>query len=168
MVSSAAIAPLLTHRNRSIVCTSVYASALLLRLSDAELQHLIEKNLPETIGATDRLFPLMELKRIEQLQSSIKSRPDLPASTRSLEIDSTCLSPHTVDVCGILLPRSKQTSTQTINADPFILTQTTAENMRTLALSLSLATPILLYGPAASGKPLYSLFTYFSGKTHMI
>lgn len=86
-------------------------------------------------------------------------------------ITAVDLCSWTVDVCGILLPKfpstspskslvSASSSTQLVYNDDLITTQTTARNIHSLAVAVSLGLPVLLEGGNGVGKT--SLVTYLA------
>ncbi|KAI9142687.1 hypothetical protein BKA69DRAFT_1123750 [Paraphysoderma sedebokerense] len=70
---------------------------------------------------------------------------------RSLMVTEEHLSPQTVDVCGVLLPRYSCINSSDATT-PLVMTRTTQNNLRAISLAVSMASPILLEGVTGAGK----------------
>ena len=64
------------------------------------------------------------------------------------------LSPLTVNLCGVLLPRSTcpQHEQSTLPEHKLVLTETTKHNLHSIGLALSIGAPVLLEGVTGAGK----------------
>jgi hypothetical protein len=66
------------------------------------------------------------------------------------------LSTLTIDLCGVILPKPQSPANSQLNeakkVDPLVLTMTTAKNLHTIGLALSIGAPVLLEGLTGAGK----------------
>ncbi|KAK9375024.1 uncharacterized protein V1513DRAFT_425144 [Lipomyces chichibuensis] len=133
--------------------------ALHLDLSDAATNAMVERYLSgqtmmgEFEGEKDvdfLFFTLFEAKRISLLNRILS---DMDYSCDSLSdsviVNDTELSLRTANLCGVLVPRHKPLST---SVSPLIYTCATINNVRSLAMVLRTASPLLITGPPGSGK----------------
>jgi midasin len=98
-----------------------------------------------------RFLSLWEEKRWKDLQK--KTRQETPADETYAAAVQQDLSPYTVNVNGVLLPRLDGAPSQERPAE-LVSTATTEENMKRIAYGLLGSSPILLTGLAGSGKTL--------------
>jgi midasin len=74
----------------------------------------------------------------------------------SLHLNDGDLSTMTIDLCGIILPKpqtpSSEPADQVKKIAPLVLTETTAKNLHTIGLALSMGAPVLLEGVTGAGK----------------
>ncbi|KAK9359479.1 hypothetical protein V1504DRAFT_208869 [Lipomyces starkeyi] len=133
--------------------------ALHLDLSDAATNAMVERQLAgqtmmgefEGEKNVDFLFfTLFEAKRISLLNRTLSDMDySFDSSSDSVILDDTELSLRTANLCGVLVPRYKPLST---SVSPLIYTRATINNVRSLAMVLRTASPLLITGPPGSGK----------------
>ncbi len=123
-------------------------------LTDKQLNCLLLAKIDGYPANQVALLELMEVDRVvKQQQSLIMEATE--SETGHVFLDSTHLCKLTVEVGTVLLTLSisdVDKERKDTNIDPLVLTKTTRENLRLVALSLSLGAPVLLYGPNSSGK----------------
>ncbi|KAF9437661.1 AAA ATPase midasin [Entomortierella beljakovae] len=105
------------------------------------------------------LLTLMEQDRISAAQLALFNNPTLPTSEEPgsesyRKITSSDLSSLTVNLCGVLLPRSNNAHPkQSLLSDhKLVLTETTKHNLHSIGLALSIGAPVLLEGVTGAGK----------------
>ncbi|KAF9915434.1 AAA ATPase midasin [Lobosporangium transversale] len=107
------------------------------------------------------LLSLLEQDRISAAQLALFKNPptstSLSSSTASLadrRIMVEDLSPLTVNLCGVLLPRSNNPHPQQslLSGHKLVLTETTKHNLHSIGLALSIGAPVLLEGVTGAGK----------------
>ncbi|KAF9194234.1 AAA ATPase midasin [Haplosporangium sp. Z 11] len=101
------------------------------------------------------LLTLMEQDRISAAQLALFKNPTISgpdASHRRITVED--LSPLTVNLCGVLLPRSigEQHIYSILPEHRLVLTETTKHNLHSIGLALSIGAPVLLEGVTGSGK----------------
>ncbi|KNC81071.1 hypothetical protein SARC_06594 [Sphaeroforma arctica JP610] len=177
---------LLTNENPT---TRVYVAksiALLLKLDNQQTTRLFEVYLDPSADLQLTLDQTQnDTRAIESYLLSLKDT-STAASTDSAELPTTDSTPTTaakssdesdvlgasdlsgtlVDVCGVLLPRTREVlqpitsgapldgarASENSAATAYVMTDTTSGNLRALALALSQGLPILLEGVAGAGK----------------
>ncbi|KAK9429716.1 hypothetical protein V1505DRAFT_393955 [Lipomyces doorenjongii] len=133
--------------------------ALHLDLSDAVTNAMVERYLAgqtmmgefEGEKNVDFLFfTLFEAKRISLLNRTLSDMDySFDSSSDCVMVDDTELSLRTANLCGVLVPRYKPLST---SVSPLVYTRATINNVRSLAMVLRTASPLLITGPPGSGK----------------
>ncbi|KAI8972107.1 hypothetical protein BDB01DRAFT_854805 [Pilobolus umbonatus] len=95
-----------------------------------------------------RFIELFEQQRLakEQIQSLQNNYNQ--HSTHELTNEDLC--PLTCNLCGVLLPKTLNTSEPTTSS--LILTKTTSKNLHAISLALSIGAPTLLEGVTGAGK----------------
>ena len=155
----------LAHPLRHIRYLAIRALCLYVHVADAAMETIISKRFGEEPIVGDyegkrinyRLFGLWEERRHADIWKNLK---DLKAAHPSEErrislvkpIAHRDLSQFTVEVLGLFLPKSGQNIKGYGGFSNFILTETTAKNLRNTAECLLRASPILLSGLSGSGK----------------
>ena len=155
MISNAAIQQLFHHEHASIRYLSVRIVCQLRSASDAKLEAMLEEHLGkneaihgdfdgETIDYG--FLSIFEQRRLQETHTSRRLRNDVSEFD---EVNINNLSPLVVRYGSVLLPR--------LNGSPhrssmLIPTPTTTKNLEALGSGLLTPDPILLHGPAGSGK----------------
>ena len=147
----------LDHEDGELRCLALHVIQDLYECCDAEIQQLFQLYLDET-DHDGPLFALREAERLVQEQSmlyhqdSTHRQDSTPPknTTPSLLVLSTDLCDKTVDICGVLTANWNPAAREPVT--DLILTTTTVHNLGTIAMSLSMNSPILLYGPHSAGK----------------
>jgi midasin len=105
-----------------------------------------------TIFSFDSIFEQERLAKA-QIEMLANSRYNKQPSAYLAEGD---LSALTIDLCGILLPKPQQHVNENgevaKKVEPLVLTETTAKNLHTIGLALSMGAPVLLEGVTGAGK----------------
>ncbi|KAH7115054.1 hypothetical protein B0J11DRAFT_122747 [Dendryphion nanum] len=149
------------HPSRPVRYLAVRTFCLKVHAADYATQKMIRENLgdEEVMGPWEeqnsidyRLLSLYEENRWKTLQSKLLEIRSGNTTAKSRRI-YTSLSPYTVDVNGILLPRLDGAPSQDKPFD-LVSTPTTEYNLEAIAKSLLQSQPILLTGLAGSGKTL--------------
>ncbi|KAM3579719.1 AAA ATPase midasin [Umbelopsis sp. WA50703] len=102
-----------------------------------------------------RALTIFEQERLAkaQIEMLANSRYNKQPSAYLAEGD---LSALTIDLCGILLPKPQQHVNENgevaKKVEPLVLTETTAKNLHTIGLALSMGAPVLLEGVTGAGK----------------
>ncbi|KAF2714594.1 midasin [Pleomassaria siparia CBS 279.74] len=155
-----ALEGLFHHTSRAVRYLAVRCFCLYVHAADYATQEMVKRHVGEgeILGEWEsqtldyRLLSLWEEKRWSNLQSRLQKR-----RTEVQEPISTTLynqlSPYTVHVNGVLLPRLDGAPSQERPSD-LISTSTTESNMRKMATGLLGSNPLLLTGLAGSGKTL--------------
>ncbi|KAG9286447.1 hypothetical protein G9A89_014613, partial [Geosiphon pyriformis] len=102
-----------------------------------------------------RMLTLLEQETLAKQQIELFSNDFMTSNSQTTSLlTSSHLSSMTVNICGVLLPRFHRVlANNTLRrAEPLISTKTTQHNLHSIALALSMATPVLLEGVAGSGK----------------
>ncbi|KAG0206795.1 AAA ATPase midasin [Mortierella sp. GBA30] len=100
------------------------------------------------------LLTLVEQDRISAAQLALFRNPAISGQDgSSRRILSEDLSPLTVNLCGVLLPRSTaHHEHSTLPQHKLVLTETTKHNLHSIGLALSIGAPVLLEGVTGAGK----------------
>lgn len=139
------------HADRSVRCHALHVARYVTGMSDAEHQQMLERYTVEGDTAMP-LFPLVEAEMVVQEQALLHyEHTELAGSHSSLPITGADLSPRTVDICGVLLPKLATTVTND-NADTFVMTPSSATALHRVALAVSIGSAVLVHGPPSSGK----------------
>nr|KAJ3422092.1 hypothetical protein HK105_001196 [Polyrhizophydium stewartii] len=169
---------LLEYQDPAVRAYAAQTLSVFVGMSDAERTELLRMHVDPTSPLV--LLRIAEQAEVEQrlaemlYQDPIEPQSE-PASGGPMKprivVDSSCLSPLTVDLCGVLLPHSTLT-TASLHSDsgslplnlatmsslhpsapaPLVLTESTAANLHRIALAISLGHPVLLQGPPGAGK----------------
>ncbi|KAH0565336.1 hypothetical protein GP486_001268 [Trichoglossum hirsutum] len=155
---------LLQHPQRSIRYLAIRVLCLYLRAADAAMEDMIQRHVGGDAvddhwegKEIDYLFlSLWEEKRLNDFEKELNESRSarMVGSSKTVEkrvIMRDKLSPLTAEICGILLPRLRGQSQNTLH---LISTSTTDKNLRCFAEALLTPAPILLTGLAGSGKTL--------------
>jgi len=97
---------------------------------------------------------LLEQDRISAAQLSLFKNPTMSTENEhARHIAEADLSPLTVNLCGVLLPRSVDShgESSALKAK-LVLTDTTKHNLHSIGLALSIGAPVLLEGVTGAGK----------------
>ncbi|KAK3082381.1 hypothetical protein LTS18_004293 [Coniosporium uncinatum] len=169
----------LSHSSRPVRYLAVRILSLYLHAADAATEQTISEYLGqgavyglwEEKNIDYRFLSLWEERRYADVDRSLaairNSGPDNRATLqapRVLEYED--LSPLTVSVAGVLLPRPKPASARTSFRNSVIPTSTTLRNLKLFAKALLTPGPILLSGLAGSGKT--SLVTHVSERLNKL
>jgi midasin len=151
---------LFQHVNKVVRYLAVRAFCLYVHAADNATQDMVKRYVGEgeVIGKWEgqgidyRFLSLWEERRWKSLRSKLEEKEpqDLRILLKNLNAQ---LSPYTVNVTGILLPRLAGASSQSKPAE-LIPTPTTDANLRKIATCLLGSSPLLLTGLAGSGKTL--------------
>ncbi|KAF2015300.1 P-loop containing nucleoside triphosphate hydrolase protein [Aaosphaeria arxii CBS 175.79] len=157
---------LLDHPDRTVRYIAVRTLCLYLHTADDATQDMIKRYIQEgeiedrwedqTIDY--RFLSLWEEKRWSLLQQKLETRTS-DTGTVSQAAKAGQLSPYTVNINGVLLPRLEGAPSRKTPSE-LISTPTTESNLRHVAEGLLDSRPILLTGIAGSGKTL--LTRYFA------
>ncbi|OAQ30077.1 P-loop containing nucleoside triphosphate hydrolase protein [Linnemannia elongata AG-77] len=101
------------------------------------------------------LLTLMEQDRISTEQLALFGNTAVVESEGPYRrLTAEDLSPLTVNLCGVLLPRSTspQHEQSTLPEHKLVLTETTKHNLHSIGLALSIGAPVLLEGVTGAGK----------------
>ncbi|KAH7076116.1 hypothetical protein FB567DRAFT_535490 [Paraphoma chrysanthemicola] len=157
-----ALESLFTHSSRVVRYLAIRTFCLYVHAADHATQEMLKRWLGD--GDIDgpwehyqidyRFLSLWEEKRWKELHTSVQ-HPNSDDAHSTMVIQSHQLSPYTVDMSGVLLPRLDGAPKY---EDPtkLVITSTTASNLRKVAHGLREAGPILLTGLAGSGKSLFA------------
>lgn len=98
---------------------------------------------------------ILEQERLAKAQMSMLEN-SYTANDNSSYLHESDLSTLTIDLCGVILPKPQSPVTTQLNeakkVDPLVLTGTTAKNLHTIGLALSIGAPVLLEGVTGAGK----------------
>ncbi|KAF2624667.1 midasin [Macroventuria anomochaeta] len=158
-VRPVAVQHLFQHSNRVVRYLAVRLFCLYVHAADYATQEMVKRHVGggELEGPWEgqqidyRFLSLWEEKRWKSMHLSLQQKPGAtgpPASHLYSE-----LSPYTVNVNGILLPRLDGAASQERPSD-LISTPTTEANLSKIANGLLGSSPLLLTGLAGSGKTL--------------
>ncbi|KAI8145635.1 P-loop containing nucleoside triphosphate hydrolase protein [Fennellomyces sp. T-0311] len=123
-------------------------------LSDVQTKTLLgtkDEPLMATINGTKinlRMLRLWEEQNLAEQQLAL-ARNDYDTTSEQF-IDEKDLSPLTVNLCGVLLPKTAQH--HSAYRQQLVLTKTTTRNLNTLSLALSIGAPTFLEGVTGAGK----------------
>ncbi|CAN3361232.1 midasin [Diutina catenulata] len=102
-----------------------------------------------------KFLPLSEASRMAAF-SRLEPMKEVEANKRSksvVDVSPDSLSHLVTSVCGVLVPRMSQSSSPKISDDePFVPTKSAVAALRSLARLLQKNRPVMLHGPAGSGK----------------
>ncbi|CAN3377160.1 hypothetical protein DIURU_003588 [Diutina rugosa] len=146
-----------------------------LQKSDAAARALVSQYVGEAadvVGPWDghndvhyQFIPLIEAKRI----ATYKNLPAVTTEKASVTITPSELSPLVTSVCGVLVPQiTPKSASTTVDEEPFVATEGAVAALRSLATHIQHNRPVLVHGPAGSGKTfmVHQLARYmgFSGE----
>ena len=151
---------LLSHHSLCVRYLSIRTICLFLQAGDATFLELVEKYVgkDQVLGPYEgktidyALFSLWEQKRRKGLRAALQSarsrRCTSPTSTSRRGLNALDLCPLTACFEGCLLPSDSK------RPEPFklVLTPTTSNNVRNVAEAMNTERPLLITGPAGSGK----------------
>ncbi|KAI8371327.1 P-loop containing nucleoside triphosphate hydrolase protein [Radiomyces spectabilis] len=158
------IVELLNHRSGCIRYLSILCLAKVYGLSDAQTKGLLQS----VTGCSDesdeplmtiidgqhidiRFIRLWEQQRLADAQIALTHNAFISDSVDVLHDED--LSPLTVNLCGVLLPKTKVDGFKQDTYKPqMVLTKTTTRNLYGLSLALSIGAPTLLEGVTGAGK----------------
>ncbi|KAF2400820.1 midasin [Trichodelitschia bisporula] len=162
----------LQHKSGSVQYLSIRIICILLGAADCAMEEMVYKYLGNTeiTGARDgmvidyRFLSLWEEERFKAMTKKLRSVDEM----RQTEIELLCrrvlrpvdLSPLSVDVFGVLMPRLVDTPSETHRVDSLVPTHTAVENVRNLAQNLLKSDALLLTGLAGAGKT--AIITYLA------
>jgi midasin len=151
-----ALESLFQHSNRVVRYLAIRTFSLYVHAADYATQEMIKRSVGE--GEVEgpwehrqidyRFLSLWEEKRWKELQAKMRQQE---STDRSYAVPA--LSPYTVNVNGILLPRLNGAPSQERPSE-LVSTATTEANLKSIAQGLLGSSPILLTGLAGSGKTL--------------
>ena len=162
-----AIAPLqlqflLRHEDRCIRYLTIRILCLYLHAADAAMIKMVDQYLGDEAIEGEwegqkidyGFLSLWEEKRVEELESELRKFRQERLEARSHCIAGRTISPHeltpfTVEIAGVLMPRLDISPTR---ASSLALTTTTCTNLASLSRALLEPNPILVTGVAGSGK----------------
>lgn len=156
---------LLSHHSRSVRYLAIRVLCLYLHAADAAMEGMVAKYIGEepvdgvweSRNIDYRFLSLWE----EQRYRDIKGR--MQVFSHEIEgfsvqgrriVTQEDLSPLVMEMCGVLLPHLSGRSSSDSESGRLVPTTTTARNLRSIANALLDRRPILLTGPAGSGKTL--------------
>ncbi|KAJ5805247.1 Midasin [Penicillium riverlandense] len=160
-VSPLQLQSLFQHQDPVIRYLAVRCFALYMHAADAATQKMLYVNTGaapiqgdwEDITIDYRLLGLWEERRWETLEAHIRDQRSSRSYTEAsahVERLREFFTTKTAEVCGVLIPRLKDTLPS--SSSPVIKTPTAIENLRRIATSLLGSKPILLVGLPNSGK----------------
>ncbi|OQV03835.1 AAA domain-containing protein [Cladophialophora immunda] len=154
----------LRHRSLSVRYLAVQCLCIIMHFADAFSETMVKTYVGneaiwgewEGRRIDYRLLKLWEERRwksldraLASIEKSWQSSPPSPSKARNLLAEN--FSPRIVDIGGVLhLPLEGQTPSS--SASTFVLTATAKRNLRLLGQRLLDSRPILISGPASSGK----------------
>ncbi|OJJ47113.1 hypothetical protein ASPZODRAFT_65627 [Penicilliopsis zonata CBS 506.65] len=159
-VSPLQLQALFRHHDRSIRYLAVRCFAFYMHAADAATEKMVLKNVGdepifaewEGITIDYRFLGLWEERRWDALEAKFRrnrlswSEPEVLSQAENLKEYFTS---RTAEICGVLIPRLKDTVRFTSS---IVKTPTTVGNLRKIATSLLSSEPILLVGLPNSGK----------------
>ncbi|KAJ4369376.1 AAA ATPase midasin [Didymella sp. IMI 355093] len=170
-VRPVAVQHLFQHQDRVVRYLAVRLFCLYVHAADYATQEMIKRNVGE--GEVEglwegqqidyRFLSLWEEKRWKNLESRLQQR-STPTGSPMSHLYSD-LSPYTVNINDILLPRLDGAASQERPAE-LISTPTTEANLNRIAHGLLGSSPLLLTGLAGSGKTL--LTRHFAWKLNKL
>ncbi|KAK8430364.1 hypothetical protein IWX49DRAFT_527495 [Phyllosticta citricarpa] len=158
--------PLLVHPSLPIRYLAVRCLSLCLRAADAAMEDMISKYVGEDAVPGEwegksidcRFLGLWEEKRHKNLSKALKGargeRSNYKPASISRVITGKDLGPHTAEIHGVLLPRSDAASSSVEEGVSLVPTNTTIQNLTSVAQELIRPGPLLMTGLAGSGKTL--------------
>jgi midasin (ATPase involved in ribosome maturation) len=120
-------------------------------LSDRELQVSLQEISGQSTSEIppEMFLPLEDDFFTENLHKDLFQNAHVD-SLDPIWINSSHLSTHVVDICGVILPRFGKPLNS--NGGTLVETPTTRQNLTMAAMAVSIRTPVLLEGPIGSGK----------------
>ncbi|KAF8466620.1 hypothetical protein BDZ91DRAFT_848756 [Kalaharituber pfeilii] len=160
LVKPVHIFPLLGHSDRVIRYLTIKTICLFLNSSDSQETEMISRYLGKeaVLGIYEGkvvdygFLPLLETKRLSELGAELDEirRSSLQSNTKTPKIIKQYhLSLSVANLCGVLIIRLRGPPT---DQSSIVLTPSTEINVRKIALALRSHQPLLITGPAGSGK----------------
>ncbi|KAF9575027.1 AAA ATPase midasin [Mortierella alpina] len=154
---------LLSYNDEPLRYLALRCLAIVLDIRDDQLGAALKVHLPQGtdiswITGSQKyqadLLTLVEQDRISAAQLALFRNPAIStADGETRRISSKDLSPLTVNLCGVLLPRSTaHPEHSTLPQHKLVLTETTKHNLHSIGLALSIGAPVLLEGVTGAGK----------------
>jgi midasin len=148
------------HASKTVQYLAVRCFCLYVHSADHATQEMVKKHVGkgEVMGEWEgetvdyRFLSLCEEKRWTELQAEVQNSNHTDLVPLGPNVDKQ-LSPYTVNVHGVLLPRLNGVSSQERPVE-LVATPTSDANLRRIAMGLLGPSPILLTGLAGSGKTL--------------
>lgn len=119
-------------------------------MSDARTQSLLRKCVGHVADQPDLLASALEASSLEQAISLALPEPSNEKCSTTPNVTPTDLHEELIEVCGVLLHRHKKSAFG--EASRLVEVPSTWNNIQSLALALTLHSPVLLQGPIGSGK----------------
>ncbi|KAF2875171.1 hypothetical protein BDV95DRAFT_603934 [Massariosphaeria phaeospora] len=159
-VRPAALERLFRHSSRAVRYLAVRVFCTYAHAADHATQEMLKRYVGEENVSGEwegrtidyRFLSLWEEKRWSNLQSSLQAKRREGSGSVAEDLRRQ-LSPYTVDISGILLPRLDGVPSEGKPSD-LVTTPTTASNLKSVAQGLLGSSPLLLTGLAGSGKTL--------------
>ncbi|KAF9163666.1 AAA ATPase midasin [Actinomortierella ambigua] len=152
---------LLNYNDNGIKYLTLRCLAMVLDIRDDQLDTALKAHLPHGVdveimtgNSTFKadLLSLVEQDRISAAQLALFRNPGSSNSTSQYrQINSSQLSPLTVNLCGVLLARPDNHGGK-LSPHQLVLTETTKHNLHSIGLALSIGAPVLLEGVTGAGK----------------
>ncbi|KAF8942691.1 AAA ATPase midasin [Haplosporangium gracile] len=155
---------LLSFNDEALKYLTIRCLAIVLDIRDDQIGsalkvHLAEETDISWIAGSQNykadLLTLMEQDRISTQQLALFGNTAVvEAEEPYRRLTAEDLSPLTVNLCGVLLPRSTspQHEQSTLPEHKLVLTETTKHNLHSIGLALSIGAPVLLEGVTGAGK----------------
>ncbi|KAF9140977.1 AAA ATPase midasin [Mortierella sp. GBA39] len=155
---------LLSFNDEALKYLAIRCLAIVLDIRDDQIGSALKVHLAEgtdinwIVGSQKYkadLLTLMEQDRISTEQLALFGNTAVVASEDPYRrLTAEDLSPLTVNLCGVLLPRSTspQHEQSTLPEHKLVLTETTKHNLHSIGLALSIGAPVLLEGVTGAGK----------------
>ncbi|ORY03799.1 P-loop containing nucleoside triphosphate hydrolase protein, partial [Basidiobolus meristosporus CBS 931.73] len=145
---------LINYSDQEIRYYVVLSLSLLLEMSDRETHDSIRSLVGDIYRPGNENLSLLNITEQEELSNErlkmiLEACSFIPSEDAPI-LNASDLSPATVNLCGVLLPRDAQPDTNSESS--LVLTSTTVKNLRAIGLALSLGAPVLLEGVTGSGK----------------
>ncbi|GES99488.1 midasin [Rhizophagus clarus] len=157
---------LLIHVNKTIRYLTVLCLSIVLNMSDEQRENVIRfwvgadnemASIEWEDGNTQDIGMLSLLEQVSLAKQQLKLLQNdfiNKNSSELFQINESDLSPLTVNVSGVLLPKLFTCSEKSFvsNEQRLVLTDTTKNNLYSICLAISLGSPVLLEGIIGAGK----------------
>ncbi|CAI2169296.1 7876_t:CDS:10, partial [Funneliformis geosporum] len=171
---------LLVHANKAIRYLSIWCLSIVFNMSDEQR----EKALQFWVGANNEkisiewnhedtqdigMLTLLEQVSLAKQQSNLLLNDyTSPGFSESRRLNESDLSSLTVNISGVLLPKSFICSDRSLsNKQRLVLTDTTRCNLHSICLAISIGSPVLLEGVTGAGKSaLVEEIARITGREH--
>ncbi|KAI8847260.1 P-loop containing nucleoside triphosphate hydrolase protein [Chytridium lagenaria] len=136
---------------------AVFTISYVLQVTDAERDDMYKKYVGGK-EASDYSRLIRAVEKALDDEEAIWLFSDLPgaASSTTFEITRAALSPYSVALADVLLPKVSGTAGldtgKVLEKGELVMTKSTFKNMRSIGLGVSLGSPVLLEGPPGVGK----------------